>query len=64
LRHRVGQVGRDWKRGIDIEPSAKTVFRAATVFAGSYLITMLDVALQAWCRAGLPEAVAMPIMQS
>jgi predicted short-subunit dehydrogenase-like oxidoreductase (DUF2520 family) len=42
----------------------KTVFRAATVFAGSYLITMLDVALQAWCRAGLPEAVAMPIMQS
>ena len=48
---------------IDIDPSAKTVYHAAAVFASNYLVTVLDVAVQAYARAGIPEKVALQIME-
>lgn len=47
---------------VDIDPAAKTVYHAAAVFACNYLVTLLDVALQAYRHAGIPEAVAMQMM--
>lgn len=48
---------------IAIDPSAKTVYHAAAVFASNYLVTVLDVAVQAYGRAGIAEDVALEIMQ-
>jgi predicted short-subunit dehydrogenase-like oxidoreductase (DUF2520 family) len=47
---------------IDIDPAAKTVYHAAAVFACNYVVTLLDVAVQAYGRAGIPEEVAMQMM--
>jgi predicted short-subunit dehydrogenase-like oxidoreductase (DUF2520 family) len=47
---------------IDIDPAAKTVYHAAAVFASNYLVTVLDVAVQAYGRAGVPQDVAMQLM--
>jgi predicted short-subunit dehydrogenase-like oxidoreductase (DUF2520 family) len=48
---------------IDIDPNAKTVYHAAAVFASNYLVTILDVAVQAYGRAGVPPEVAMNLME-
>jgi len=48
---------------VDIRPDAKTVYHAAAVFASNYLVTLLDVAVQAYGHAGIPERVAMQIME-
>jgi predicted short-subunit dehydrogenase-like oxidoreductase (DUF2520 family) len=48
---------------IDIDPAAKTVYHAAAVFASNYLVTVLDVAVQAYGRAGVPQDVAMKLME-
>ena len=47
---------------VDIDPAAKTVYHAAAVIACNYLVTLLDVALQAYAHAGIPEEVAMQMM--
>jgi predicted short-subunit dehydrogenase-like oxidoreductase (DUF2520 family) len=47
---------------VDIDPAAKTVYHAAAVFACNYLVTLLDVAVQAYGHAGVPENVAMQMM--
>lgn len=47
---------------VDIDPAAKTVYHAAAVFACNYVVTLLDVAVQAYAHAGIPEAVAMQMM--
>jgi predicted short-subunit dehydrogenase-like oxidoreductase (DUF2520 family) len=47
---------------IDIDPAAKTVYHAAAVFACNYVVTLLDVAVQAYGHAGIPEDVAMQMM--
>jgi predicted short-subunit dehydrogenase-like oxidoreductase (DUF2520 family) len=47
---------------VDIDPAAKTVYHAAAVFACNYLVTLLDVAAQAYRHAGIPEDVAMQMM--
>ena len=45
-------------RPVQIDPSAKTVYHAAAVFASNYLVTVIDAALRAYQAAGIPEAVA------
>jgi predicted short-subunit dehydrogenase-like oxidoreductase (DUF2520 family) len=47
---------------VDIDPAAKTVYHAAAVFACNYVVTLLDVAVQAYGHAGIPENVAMQMM--
>ncbi len=48
---------------VEIAPAAKTVYHAAAVFACNYLVTLLDVAVQAYGHAGIPEDVAMKMME-
>ena len=43
---------------VAIDPAAKTVYHAASVFASNYLVTVLDAALRAFQAAGIPDAVA------
>ena len=45
-------------RTVAIDPAAKTVYHAASVFASNYLVTVLDAALRAYQAAGIPEQVA------
>jgi predicted short-subunit dehydrogenase-like oxidoreductase (DUF2520 family) len=47
---------------VDIDPAAKTVYHAAAVFACNYVVTLLDIAVQAYGHAGIPEEVAMQMM--
>ena len=50
-------------RLIAIDPAAKTVYHAAAVFASNCVVTLLDAAVQAYREAGIPEDVAMQIME-
>jgi len=45
-------------RTVEIDPAAKTVYHAASVFASNYLVTVLDAALRAYQAAGIPAEVA------
>ncbi|THC41408.1 Rossmann-like and DUF2520 domain-containing protein [Massilia sp. Mn16-1_5] len=45
-------------RLVTIDPAAKTVYHAASVFAANYLVTVLDAALRAYAAAGVPPEVA------
>jgi predicted short-subunit dehydrogenase-like oxidoreductase (DUF2520 family) len=45
-------------RTVAIDPAAKTVYHAASVFASNYLVTVLDAALRAYQAAGIPPEVA------
>lgn len=47
---------------VDIDPASKTVYHAAAVFASNYVVALLDVAVQAYAHAGIPEDVAMQMM--
>lgn len=48
---------------VEIDPEFKGVYHAAAVFASNYLVTVLDVALQAYERAGIPGDVALRLME-
>lgn len=50
-------------RVITIDPSAKTVYHAAAVFACNYLVTLLDTAANAYGAAGVPPEIAFKIME-
>lgn len=43
---------------VRIDPAAKTVYHAASVFASNYLVTVIDTALRAYQAAGIGEEVA------
>jgi predicted short-subunit dehydrogenase-like oxidoreductase (DUF2520 family) len=45
-------------RLVAIDPAAKTVYHAASVFASNYLVTVIDAALRAYTAAGVPPEVA------
>ena len=45
-------------RTVAIDPAAKTVYHAASVFASNYLVTVLDAALRAYQAAGIAPEVA------
>lgn len=51
-------LGRIGARAVTIDPAAKTVYHAASVFASNYLVTVLDAALRAYRAAGIDDAVA------
>lgn len=48
---------------VRIDAQYKAVYHAASVFAANYLVTLLDVALQAYRKAGLPPKVALQLME-
>lgn len=48
---------------VPVDAGFKSVYHAAAVFASNYLVTLLDVALQAYAKAGIPENVALELMQ-
>jgi predicted short-subunit dehydrogenase-like oxidoreductase (DUF2520 family) len=45
-----------------IEARHKMLYHAAAVFASNYLVTVLDVALQAYGAAGIPRTTALPML--
>jgi predicted short-subunit dehydrogenase-like oxidoreductase (DUF2520 family) len=45
-------------RVIALQASSKTLYHAASVFACNYLVTLMDVALNAYVAAGIPEHIA------
>lgn len=50
-------------RLVPIDAEFKSVYHAAAVFASNYLVTLLDVALQAYMKAGVPYDTALEMMQ-
>jgi len=50
-------------RLLPIKADAKILYHAAAVFASNYLVTLLDVAMQAYVEAGIPEDAALALME-
>jgi predicted short-subunit dehydrogenase-like oxidoreductase (DUF2520 family) len=50
-------------RFVTIDARFKTVYHAAAVFASNYLVTLLDVAMQAYVKAGVAPELALQLMQ-
>lgn len=50
-------------RCVGIDPAAKTLYHAASVFACNYLASLLDVALRAYGAAGIPDADARALAE-
>jgi predicted short-subunit dehydrogenase-like oxidoreductase (DUF2520 family) len=48
---------------VAIDAGYKTVYHAAAVFASNYLVTLLDVAVQAYEKAGIPQEAALRLME-
>lgn len=45
-----------------IDPAQKALYHAAAVFASNYLVTLMDVALQAYQQAGIPRDTALAMV--
>lgn len=50
-------------RLVSINADAKTVYHSAAVFACNYLVTLLDTAVKAYGAAGVPQDVALQMME-
>jgi predicted short-subunit dehydrogenase-like oxidoreductase (DUF2520 family) len=48
---------------LPINPDYKMVYHSAAVFACNYLVTLLDVAMQAYGKAGIPPDAALKLME-
>jgi predicted short-subunit dehydrogenase-like oxidoreductase (DUF2520 family) len=48
---------------VGIDPESKSIYHAAAVFASNYLVTLMDAALEAYQRAGIPHATALKIVE-
>lgn len=48
---------------IPVDPAFKTIYHSAAVFACNYLVTLLDVAQQAYAKAGISNDVALKMME-
>lgn len=48
---------------IEIDPEYKMLYHAAAVFASNYLVTVLDIGLQAYAKAGVPHDAALKMME-
>ena len=55
LEPALGAIG---ARLIPLQASSKTLYHAAAVIACNYLVTLMDVALNAYVAAGIPEPIA------
>ncbi|NEX59793.1 Rossmann-like and DUF2520 domain-containing protein [Noviherbaspirillum galbum] len=51
-------------RMVAIQAEHKLVYHSAAVFACNYLVTLLDVAVQAYGRSGVPPDTALAMMES
>ncbi|MGI4849143.1 MAG: Rossmann-like and DUF2520 domain-containing protein [Janthinobacterium lividum] len=49
-------------RTVPIHAADKTLYHAAAVFASNYLVTILDVALSVYARAGVPRTIALEMI--
>lgn len=47
---------------VPIRTQDKLIYHAAAVFASNYLVTLLDAALQAYMKAGIPENIAREML--
>ncbi|MDB5854761.1 MAG: hypothetical protein JWR22_2802 [Herminiimonas sp.] len=47
---------------VPIEARHKMLYHAAAVFASNYLVTVIDMAVQAYAAAGVPRDVALPML--
>ncbi|MDB5772316.1 MAG: Oxidoreductase protein [Burkholderia sp.] len=50
-------------RMVPINGDFKIIYHSAAVFACNYLVTLLDVAQQAYAKAGIPPEVALKLME-
>lgn len=50
-------------RLVAIDPKAKTIYHAAAVIACNYLVTMMDSAVHAYGAAGVPQEIALELME-
>jgi predicted short-subunit dehydrogenase-like oxidoreductase (DUF2520 family) len=50
-------------RLVRIDPEYKSVYHAAAVFSSNYLVTLLDVAVEAYAKAGVPRGDALKLME-
>ncbi|MGE5650671.1 MAG: Rossmann-like and DUF2520 domain-containing protein [Bacillota bacterium] len=50
-------------RIVPIHSDGKILYHSAAVFACNYLVTLLDVALQAYQQSGVPQEVALRLME-
>lgn len=50
-------------RCVVVDPQFKTVYHAAAVFASNYLVTLLDVAQQAYVKAGVAPELALQLLE-
>jgi predicted short-subunit dehydrogenase-like oxidoreductase (DUF2520 family) len=48
---------------VPIDAEFKSVYHAAAVFASNYLVTLLDVALQAYMKSGMSQEIALRLME-
>ena len=48
---------------IDIDAGFKTVYHSAAVFASNYLVTLLDIARNAYVRAGIDPGAALEVLE-
>ncbi|MGH8808956.1 MAG: Rossmann-like and DUF2520 domain-containing protein [Noviherbaspirillum sp.] len=48
---------------VAIDAEFKSIYHAAAVFASNYLVTLLDVAQQAYAKAGIPAGEALKLME-
>lgn len=49
---------------VTIKSEEKILYHAAAVFASNYLVTLLDTAVQTYAQAGIPQEVALKMMES
>ena len=63
VRRVAAAFGRIGARTLEIDGASKLVYHAGSVFAASYLVTLLEVALQTYEQAGIPRATALELMQ-
>lgn len=50
-------------RLVPVDPAFKSVYHSAAVFASNYLVTLLDTALEAYVRAGVPREDAQKLLE-
>jgi predicted short-subunit dehydrogenase-like oxidoreductase (DUF2520 family) len=50
-------------RLVRINPEYKSVYHSAAVFSSNYLVTLLDVAVEAYAKAGVPREEALKLME-
>lgn len=50
-------------RLVTVDPEFKSVYHSAAVFSSNYLVTLLDVAVEAYAKSGVPREEALKLME-